>query len=306
MPGLNYFFPIAAVLLWAVNNVVSKMATVEFTPISISFYRWSLAAFLLTPFVIKATLERLPVIKKHLLKLIVLSSLGMVAFQYLNYVAAHHVPATYLGIVYGLVPLITLIIGVPILGISLSWETTIGVMVAFYGILFFLSGGHPLSIFRQQFGQGELLMLIASLSYALYGIMVNYWKVPLPIWVFVYVQTVLASVILLPFYLMASAPASPLNANNISLVVYASIGASIFAPVMWILALQKLDTLASALMNLVPVCTVITATLFLPDKLHWYHCIGGLLIITGVLLSQLWRKPEKQLDIAPVSTQNGQ
>ena len=43
-------YPLLAVLIWAANTIVSKAAAGVVDPAAISFYRWLLAAIVLTPF----------------------------------------------------------------------------------------------------------------------------------------------------------------------------------------------------------------------------------------------------------------
>lgn len=49
---MNFLFPLGAVLIWAVNSIVSKLSVGVITPEAISFYRWMLALLVLTPFVL--------------------------------------------------------------------------------------------------------------------------------------------------------------------------------------------------------------------------------------------------------------
>jgi drug/metabolite transporter (DMT)-like permease len=40
-------------------------------------------------------------------------------------------------------------------------------------------------------------------------------------------------------------------------------------------------------MNLMPLCTALIAVITLGEPIHGYHLLGGGLILTGVMLSQL-------------------
>ena len=43
----------------------------------------------------------------------------------------------------------------------------------------------------------------------------------------------------------------------------------------------------SVFMNLMPLCTALIAVITLGEPIHGYHLLGGGLILTGVMLSQL-------------------
>ncbi|MGI9283684.1 MAG: DMT family transporter [Endozoicomonas sp.] len=295
-----YLFPLSAVIIWSGNNVVGKIAASEIAPESISFYRWALAALILTPFCYKATRRHWAVIKQHKLKLFILTLLGMVVYQSLSYVAAHSIPATNIGIILALTPLLTVLISVPVFGITITWGIVTGVLISFYGVIFFVSGGHPTALLNG-FGKGEILMLVATLSYALYGVMVKYWKIPLPTWVFIYVQGTIAAITLFPFFLLGST--DPITSSSAPLIIYAGLLASILAPALWVIALDKLSAHNTAIfMNLMPVFTTSIAVVFLSEDLFGYHYLGGGLILAGVILSQMWHTPLKSSTLKAVTS----
>ncbi|MDF7669979.1 DMT family transporter [Orbaceae bacterium ESL0721] len=77
-----------------------------------------------------------------------------------------------------------------------------------------------------------------------------------------------------------------------SLVLYAGIPASVMAPIVWIVGVQKLvANKASLFLNLTPVFTAIISILFLHETLHTYHIIGGGMSLCGVILAQSIKRP---------------
>ncbi|MBL8509476.1 MAG: EamA family transporter, partial [Chitinimonas sp.] len=78
---LQYAFPLLAVLIWAGNTVVNKLAAGAIYPAEIGFYRWLLAGLLFTPFMLRPVLRNWPAIRPHLGKLVVLGILGMATYQ---------------------------------------------------------------------------------------------------------------------------------------------------------------------------------------------------------------------------------
>ncbi|MNG95846.1 EamA-like transporter family protein [compost metagenome] len=114
--------------------------------------------------------------------------------------------------------------------------------------------------------------------------------IALPNWQALYVQILLGVVLLLPNFLMAQDVG--LNSQNIPLVLFAGIPASIIAPFLWIQGVIRLGAnTASIFMNLSPVFTAVIAVLFLHEQLHSYHLIGGGVTLLGVILSQRLRTP---------------
>lgn len=287
---MNVLFPLLAVLIWSINAVVSKVSATAIDPAAISFYRWALALIVLTPFVLPGALRNWPAIRANWWKLMVLGLLGMVLYQSLAYYAAHSVSALFMGILNSLIPLLTVLIGIFVLRVAPTVGIALGSILSLGGLVWLVSAGQPGLLLQHGIGKGELMMFAASASYALYGVLTKRWAIPLPNWQSLYVQIVFGVVLLLPNFLMAQDV--QLTSQNIPLVLFAGIPASIAAPFLWIQGVMRLGAnKASIFMNLAPVFTAIIAVLFLHEQLHSYHLIGGGVALLGVILSQRLRTP---------------
>ncbi|QPS89789.1 DMT family transporter [Serratia plymuthica] len=283
-------FPLLAVLIWSVNAVVSKLSATAIDPAAISFYRWLLALIVLTPFVLPGVLRNWREVRANGWKLLILGLLGMVLYQSLAYYAAHSVSALFMGIIVSLIPLLTILISIVLLRIAPTVGVAIGSVLSFGGLIWLVSAGHPGELLQHGIGKGELMMFAAAASYALYGVLTKRWMIALPNWQALYVQILFGVVLLLPNFLMAQDVG--LNSQNIPLVLFAGIPASIIAPFLWIQGVMRLGAnTASIFMNLSPVFTAVIAVLFLHEQLHSYHLIGGGVTLLGVILSQRLRTP---------------
>ncbi|OCA54827.1 DMT family transporter [Photorhabdus namnaonensis] len=287
---MNMIFPLLAVLIWSINAVVSKASATVIDPAAISFYRWFLAFLTLTPFVVLPVIRQWKTICQHWWKLLILSSLGMALYQSLAYYAAHSVSATFMGILNSLIPLLTVVISIFVLRVIPTVGIALGTVLSLFGLVWLVSAGDPILLLQHGLGRGELMMLIASISYALYGVLTKRWSIPLPNWQSLYVQIAFGVLLLLPNFLLAKDV--QLNTNNISLVLFAGIPASILAPYLWIQGVIKLGAnTASIFMNLAPVFTATIAILVLHEEMHSYHLIGGGITLLGVMLAQQLRTP---------------
>ncbi|QNQ53081.1 DMT family transporter [Serratia liquefaciens] len=287
---MNMLFPLLAVLIWSINAVVSKLSATAIDPAAISFYRWLLALITLTPFVLPGVIRHWSAIRANWWKLLVLGMLGMVLYQSLAYYAAHSVSALFMGIIVSLIPLLTILISIVLLRVAPTVGIAIGSLLSLGGLIWLVSAGNPGELLQHGIGKGELMMFAATASYALYGVLTKRWAIALPNWQSLYVQILFGVVLLLPNFLMAQDVS--LTSQNIPLVLFAGIPASIVAPYLWIHGVMRLGAnTASIFMNLAPVFTAIIAVLFLHEHLHSYHLIGGGITLLGVLLSQRLRTP---------------
>lgn len=287
-------FPLLAVLIWAANTVVSKAAAGVFDPAAISFYRWLVAAVVLTPLLARPLWRRRAELRPHLPQLAVLSLLGMVMYQCLAYYAAHSTTATNMGVICALIPLLGLVLNGVVFRQRIAPAAMLGVALSLAGVLYLLGHGDPASLLAGGINRGDALMLIGSASYALYGILYKRWAPPFGQWLNLYAQVLLAVAMLTP--LAASADSLAIPAAGIPLVLFAGIASSILAAYFWMRGLQQLGSERTAIfMNLLPLFTALIASLLLGETIHAYHWLGGGLILLGVSLTQgglapLWRR----------------
>ncbi|MGJ0580147.1 DMT family transporter, partial [Xenorhabdus bovienii] len=210
--------------------------------------------------------------------------------QSMAYYAAHTVSATLIGIFTSLIPLLTVIISIFALRVAPTVGITLGTVFSLFGLMWLVSKGEPASLLEHGLGIGEVMLFIASASYALYGVLTKRWAIPLPNWQSLYIQIGFSLLLLLPNFMMTEDVR--LTSDNISLVLFAGIPASILAPYLWIQGVTRLGAnMTSIFMNLAPVFTAIIAIVFLHEKMQSYHLIGGGIVLAGVILAQRLRTP---------------
>ncbi|ENK2260229.1 DMT family transporter [Vibrio parahaemolyticus] len=289
-----YLLPFFTVMIWGGNSIVNKMAASTIEPSAMSFYRWFVAMVLLTPFCLPAVIKQRHVIRPYLTKLAFLALLGMVLNQSLGYYAGLTTTASNMALITSLVPLISVFLSVPLLGKSVSMLSIVGGVISLGGLAFMLGHGDVTYFVHQDMTQGDSLMLLAALVYAAYCVLLKRWKMPFNSLTLVYMQGFFSVIMLTPLWL-SSEQLLP-SQEALPLIAYAGIAASIFAPLMWVKAIDLIGADSSAMfMNLMPVVSVALASTLLGEEIHVYHIIGGLMVISGVILSQI--KVRKKQDL---------
>ncbi|MBG7066042.1 DMT family transporter [Pseudomonas aeruginosa] len=280
-----YLLPILAALIWAGSTVVNRLAVGVIEPAAISFYRWLLALLVLTPWLLPRIWRQRRLIRRHFWQLFVLGVLGMALYQSLAYFAAHTVSATSMGLILGTMPLLTTLLALPLMGVQPSRSVWLGCLLSFCGLILLISAGHPSRLWREGVGLGQFLMLMASLSYAIYCLLLKRWQLPIATWESLYMQILCGLLVLLPAFLLS--PSQQLTAQNLPLVIYAGLFASALAPGLWTHALAVIGAERGAVfMNLTPLFTGLLAVVRLGEALHGYHAIGGGLILVGIAVVQ--------------------
>ncbi len=287
---MQYAFPLLAVLFWAANTVVNKMTVGVIFPAEIGFYRWVFAGVLLTPFMLRPVLRNWSNIQAHLLKIFVLGVLGMAIYQSLAYFAAPKTSATHMGIILSLMPMMSLGMAIVALGQRLTMGAIAGAVCSFLGVLLVVSNGDLGHLVQQGVNLGDLMMLLATLAYALYGTLLKYWQMEVPALQLLYLQMLVAIIVLFPLFVFSEK--AGLNSANLPLVLFACIFASIAAPLAWMHGVRTLGPSRTAVFfNLMPILTIMMAALVLSEHLALYQAVGGGLTLFGVLISERWTRP---------------
>ncbi|GIC75934.1 DMT family transporter [Moritella sp. F3] len=282
---MYFLLPLFTVIIWSGNSIVNILSANVIAPETISFYRWFIALITLTPFLIKPVWKKRHAIKPYLSKLAFLALLGMAINQSLAYFAAATTTATHMTLIFALVPLLSLMFSVPILGLTLTKKALFGAMISLTGLVYMLSHGKISNLLSEGINIGDTYMLIAACSYSLYGVLLKRWRLPFNNWIALYVQMVFAVIILLP--VLTYHGQVSLTTESLPLVLYAAIPTSILATWLWMQSIQHLGADKSAMfMNLLPVFTAVMATFILDEQLSSYQFIGGALVLTGVAMTQ--------------------
>lgn len=287
-----YLYPVLAILLWAGNVIVSRLSAHVIGPQAITFYRLCLAVLLMTLFVGAPAWRNRHALRRSLGELAVLGFLAMCLFQSLSYLAAQSTSATNMAVFTALVPLLTVLLSVPLLGERPTVGLVAGGLLSLAGLVYLVSGGDPLALLRAGPHMGDLLMLIAAIVYALYGILLKRWRLDLPGWQSTYGQALCALAVMFPAFLATPPELRQLDARTAPLIGYAGALASVLLPFLWIRGIEQLGPSRCAIfMNLLPVFTAVLAIGILGEPVRAYHVVGTVVVLAGVACAQMLRRP---------------
>jgi drug/metabolite transporter (DMT)-like permease len=294
--GWVWLAPLATIFIWSGNAIVTKMAAQAISPGSISFYRWALALLVLTPLVGAAAWRNRAAARKVWKQLLAGGVLGMVVYQCLSYVAAQTTTAVNIGVIPALMPLFSALLASFLAAERLTAVRIVGGLISIAGLVYLTSRGNPAELVNGGLHVGDVLMVVAVLSNALYGVLLRRWALTLPIWEQMYWQIATATVVLVPVWLLGTV--SPITPRNAPLILYAAIAASLIAPAGWMFGISRLGAARTALtINLSPVIVALMAWLIIGERLQAYHYIGGGVALLGVIVGlREWRFGPGQRD----------
>lgn len=287
---MSYLPLIITAFIWGGNAIVTKASAGVVSAAEMAFYRWVVAIALLTPFVAGKLWANRHLLATQGWRLAMLGFLGGAALPYLSYEAARYTSAMHLGIIQSLMPLLSLILAIILLGHRMTYGALSGGLVSLLGVAIVASRGDIAALFAHGPNTGDAVMLAATVCYALYTVLLKRWPTGLPSIQSLYLQAIAAAVWLLPAYL--ASPRPPLDPASFPLIAYAAVAASIVAPLLWMSGIGRLGPArASLFFNLVPVVTAVLAIPLLAEQLTANLVVGGVFTVSGVILAEFWRSP---------------
>ncbi|OMH99220.1 EamA family transporter [Bradyrhizobium brasilense] len=287
-------YPFVAIVLWAGNVIVSRLSAHTIGPQAITFYRLLVAVLLMSPFVARGAWRNRRAIWPHLGQLAILGFLAMCLFQSLSYLAAETTTATNMAVFTALTPLLTVALSAALLGEPPTLGMIWGAPLSFAGLVYLVSGGDLSSLLQNGVHAGDALMLLAAIAYALYGVLLKRWNLPITGWQSTYMQALCALAVMFPAFLATPAPLRQVNAETLPLIVYAGAMASVVLPFLWIRGVAQLGPNRCAIfMNLLPVLTSVAAVMMLGEPVRPFHVVGGGLALLGVACAQALPRPLK-------------
>jgi drug/metabolite transporter (DMT)-like permease len=278
---------VAVPAIWGGTFVAGKIVVSVFSPLMGSLVRYAVAcaALLVAAFALERGLPTLT--RRQWLATFVLGLLGVFAYNLFFMGALERLPASRAALIIALNPVITITISAFVLGETLSRRRWLGVAIALAGVCIVITRGNFTSLGSMGIGAGEILMLAAVTSWALYTIIgrkVLGGLTPLAatnyaaLW-----GTLLLFIVAIPH--LDEVHASQFDARMIASVLYLGVGGTALAFVWYYMSIKRLGaSIASIFNNLVPVFGVAISVLLLGEPLLPSMLVGGAIAICGVMM----------------------
>ena len=281
---------IASSFFWSGNFFAGKIAyNLELSPFKLSFFRWTLAFIILLPFTYREIKKNFKYYKENLLLISLIAFLGVTIFNSFTYISLQ----TTLVINSALMNSVT-----PVLIIGFSWlifktRTTlfqfIGIFLSVSGAFCIILKGNLNNLYSFQFTSGDIWMFIAALSWCMYSVLLNKIDKNLSKLATLEVLIFIGLIFLIPLYLIESSNSTLIpNNSDFLIIIYVAIFASIISFFSWNMGVSIIGANRAGLfLHLIPVFSSIWAINFLGEKFAFFHLLGTIFILSGIILSNL-------------------
>lgn len=266
-----------AVIMFGLSFVSIKISMVVFPPISMAFYRFLIACFVLYPILNKLSPgEKLQ--KKSIPLMAVSGILGITLYFYLENNGVLRISANDASIIIAMMPVAAAIGESIFLKKKLSFVSLLAIFTSILGIYIIIGG-------KLDGGSagGYLYMIGAILTFTIFLIVTKpLFNMYSDIAVTFY-QGLFGTLAFIPFLWLEKVNWDLLTPNILFHFLFLAIGCSAIGNYFYLYALNHLSVATAAIfMNLIPVFTFIFSYFIFGDTLSYIQIIGAVVVIVSV------------------------
>ena len=283
---MPYLLLTLSALIWSGNFVISRAMNDVIPPAGFVFWRWMVALVVLAPIALPRLRSQWPLVRANWLLIGICGLFGVTLFNFLIYTAMHTTTAINAALVNSAIPVFIIMFARIFYGQRVTLRQHAGIALSLTGVATIILRGDPSRVLTLSFNQGDLLVLLAAVSWGLYSVAIKRYPQGLNPFVFLFCISLCGLVLLIPFYALeiASGQVMTLNRPTVLSVAYVGIFASVVAFSAWNYGLSKVGPhIGGQFVHLMPAFSTILAFIFLGERLHLFHVAGIALIFSGIL-----------------------
>lgn len=282
----GYLFALTATAIWSGNFIIARDLNESIPPISLAFWRWTVATIILFPFAIKQLITNWKIFKSNFKYISIVSLLGVTIFNTLIYLAGHTTTAINLSLISITFPIFIVLFSRIFYGELITLNKTIGIILVLAGVILLITKGNVHVLFSLKFAVGDIWMLIASIIFAIYSILVKKKPKEINILSFQLSTFILGLIFMVPFFIWETLTVPPIEFSPKILfsIGYVGIFASLTAYLLWNKAIIKIGpTNAAIIYYTLPLFSGFLAFLFLNEVIGILHLTSLILILIGII-----------------------
>ena len=280
---------VLATLFWAGNFIVGKAAFVEdIPPMSLVFFRWSLVWLILLPFTYKEIIKHKEVILKNLPLLFFLALTSVGLFNSFTYLALVHTQVINASLFNTAIPAMIILLCFIFKIEKTNRFQIMGLILSVLGILSIITKLDFNILLSLNFNKGDIIMIGGVITWGLYSSFLKKKNFTLPLLTLVHILCTFGLLFILPQFLFEISQGKIIKFDiNLSyILIYLALFPSIGSYYCWAGAVSIIGAnRAGIFLSLIPLFSTILAMFFFNENFYFFHFIGSVLIVLGLILS---------------------
>lgn len=170
-PSLSILLALAVLInmLWSFSYPLSKILMDNVSPLSLAFWRLTLAPIFLLPFIRKKDIPQ-KITRKDIFLILGMGIIGCAGGIILQYVATVRTLASNISLIIGMETVIVILLASVFLKETFRFGHALSILLAFAGMAIITVDPSTLSLFSSNYFAGNVLMLLSVFGYAFYTI----------------------------------------------------------------------------------------------------------------------------------------
>ena len=279
-------------VLWAGNAITGRLVHELISPLTLNFFRWTLAFLLLLP-IAHTVLQRNSALWSKWKRFAVLGFLGVGCYNSLQYLALQTSSPINVTLVASSTPVFMLAIGAIFFNQAIQWQQVIGAVLSIAGVLLVLCRGDWNALANVQLVIGDIYVLIATACWGFYSWHLTRPDDPAEIrgnWAYFLMAQMAFGLSWSGLFTTGEWLAGdayvhwswPLAAA----LAYVALCPSLLAYRCWGLGVQQAGpNIAGFFANLTPLFAAVMSALVLGDLPQTFHAVAFALIVGGIVVS---------------------
>ena len=286
---LAYLLLILTTIFWSGNFIVGKAASAyQIPPFSLNFYRWLFAGLILLPFTFKEILNKKHHIINNLGLYVVLGITSITIFNSTVYYSLYHTQ-----VINSILLISTIPVWIIFFSFLLKIEKTniyqiFGVIFSLIGVIAIITKSDIKIFLNLQFNKGDISMVIAMLSWAIYSSLLKKKKYELSQLSLLQIIIFTGLIFLTPIYILELNYGYKIIMGTpfVLTLIYVVIFPGLLAFIFWIKGISIIGAnRAGVFLHLMPIFGAIMAMVIFDEKFMFYHFLGAIFILSGIILS---------------------
>jgi drug/metabolite transporter (DMT)-like permease len=274
---------------WSGNFIVGKFATLyEVPPLTLNFLRWLIVWIILIPFTFRDISKNFKVIKKSFYSILLMSVTSISVFNSVVYYSLNFTQVLNGALMISTIPVLIVFISFLFKTERINSSQILGLVLSIIGVATIVTRLDFGKLLNLDLNKGDLWLLVAMLSWAVYSTMLITHKTGLKYLSFMTVIVSIGLIFLFPQFLfeLNNHQLIKFNISVVLITSYVVFFAGIGSYILWNKAVVIVGpNKAGIFLHLMPVFSSFMAIFLLNEKLMNFHIIGAIIIFIGIYLS---------------------
>lgn len=280
-------------LFWAGNFVVGRAIRADVPPLSLAFWRWTIALLLTLPLALPHLRAQWPQLKRGWRQVVALGLLGIGGFNTFAYIGLQYTGATNALLLNSFIPVATIALSWAFLKKRLHGVEWVGVATSLIGVVTIVARGELATLAALTPNIGDLWVLAAVFVWALYTIGLQWRPAGVDPMLMLAAFTAVGLFALAPAYAweISNGRAIHLTLSSFCGIAYTGVVAGFLGYIFYNRAVAEVGASKGSLfIHLMPVFGTLLSAMFLGEVPQAYHFVGIALIFVGIYLTTAFKR----------------